>query len=431
MKIETANNLFLDVLTGHRQWVSVKEACNRLKNAGFDAVLAGGCVRDGLLGVRPKDFDVATNATPDEVEALFEKSIAIGKSFGVIAIPLEHPEYPGESIEIATFRRDGNYQDGRHPIGVEFADRSEDAKRRDFTVNALFYDPLTNQILDEVDGLGDLKRKILRVVGDPVKRFEEDKLRLLRAVRFVGQLDFDLEPATAEAVLKFSKGVSLVSRERIRDEVDKLLVAKNAERGFSELDRLGLAKPVFEDWSNWVFPVSKNVFASSSLEVRRALLFYPALGRTSSDRILDRLKNWKYGRSFCDLVAWLVKNETALRSPGPDAVGETRLRSEIVQNFRIGVEEEKTQSMLDREWMTTLELWTDDRAERACAILDQLKDVDVVRTKALARRGLELGKADPCRAKAADLLARTEAKDLEGASLGRELRRLNREILKR
>jgi poly(A) polymerase len=427
VKTETANHPFLGVLTGHRQWVSVKETCDRLKNAGFDAVLAGGCVRDGLLGVSPKDFDIATSATPDQVEALFEKSIAIGKLFGVIAIPLEN----GDSIEIATFRRDGGYADGRHPSNIEFSDRSEDAKRRDFTVNALFYDPSSNLIFDEVGGLEDLKNQILRVVGDPEKRFDEDKLRLLRAVRFVGQLGFSLEPLTASAVKTFAKSLNSVSRERIRDEVDKLLAANESERGFSELDRLGLAKPVFDDWSNWIFPVAKNVFSSKSLEVRRALLFYPAFSRTSPDRILDRLKGWKYGRSFCDLVAWTVKNENALRAPGPDLRRHLKSRDDLIRDFQIGVEEEKRFTMTDREWMSALELWTDERAERACAILDALKGEDPHRSKALASRGVELGKTDPARAKASDLLAKPEAKNLEGAHLGRELRRLNREILLR
>lgn len=431
MKTEIATSSFLRVLTGHRQWVSVKAACDRLKNAGFDAVLAGGCVRDGLLGVQPSDFDVATDATPDQVEGLFEKSISIGKTFGVIAIPIEN----GEVIEIATFRKDGTYADGRHPMKIEFADRAEDAKRRDFTVNALFYDPSSNEIFDEVEGLKDLEAKCLRVVGEPEKRFAEDKLRLLRAVRFAGQLNFQIEPSTAAAVQSLAKNLNVVSRERVRDEIDKLLIAASASYGFKELDRLKLARPVFEDWSPWIFPIRPHVFSESavrhSLEIRRALLYFPAFKQTSPDRILDRLRNWKYGRSFCDLIAWLIKNEAALRLQVPDLVRSLKSRDEIIENFRVGVSEDRTLSLGDRSLMDALELWTDDRAVRATQILDLHYGEDEVRSAVLKKRGLVLGQADPLRAKAADLLAHRDGRALEGAVLGRELRRLNREILRR
>jgi hypothetical protein len=302
-------------------------------------------------------------------------------------------------------------------------------------VNALFYDPTTNQIIDVVDGLADLENKILRVVGEPEKRFDEDKLRLLRAVRFAGQLDFEIEKATADAVKTFAKGLVRVSRERIRDEIDKLLMAKNPARGFLELDRLGLAIPVFDDWSNWIFPVDSKVFEVSSLEVRRALLFYPALNRTSPDRSLERLKAWKYGRAFCDLIAWIVKNETSLRATCPDPLQSSgrapKSRSDILREFEIGGDDDRLYSINERDWMTSLELWTDGRAERACAILDALKGIDPHRFDALTRRGLTLGKEDPLKAKASDLQAKPEGKAVEGARLGRELRRLNREILKR
>jgi tRNA nucleotidyltransferase/poly(A) polymerase len=219
----------------HIQWNAVKEVCQTLRSAGHEALLAGGCVRDLIMGREPNDFDVATDASPDRVEALFEKSVAVGKAFGVIILPFD-----GFQIEVATFREDLAYKDGRRPEGVKFSTAKADAQRRDFTVNALFFDIATNEIIDYVGGRDDIARRLLRTVGDPDHRFDEDKLRLLRAIRFSAQLDFEIEPRTLDAISARSSEVSVVSRERIRDELLKLLKASHRRRGLELLVSTGV-----------------------------------------------------------------------------------------------------------------------------------------------------------------------------------------------
>ncbi len=190
----------------------------RLRQAGHEALFAGGCVRDHLRGTEPHDFDIATSATPDEVQALFEKAIAIGAAFGVIVVVVD-----GQPFEVATFREDLGGTDGRHPESVRFTDARADAKRRDFTVNGMFQDPETGAILDFVGGQKDLAARVIRTIGDPAQRFEEDRLRLLRAVRFATVLDFTIEPATYLAVRTLSSGIGSVSAERIRDELTRIV----------------------------------------------------------------------------------------------------------------------------------------------------------------------------------------------------------------
>lgn len=230
----------MNAFEDHIQWNAVKEVCARLISAGFEALLAGGCVRDLIMHREPHDFDVATNATPDQVEALFEKTVAVGKAFGVIVIPFENFH-----IEVATFREDLEYKDGRRPEGVKFSTAEADAKRRDFTVNALFYNVTTGEIVDYVGGRRDIEAKILRTVGLPDDRFDEDKLRILRAIRFSAQLDFEIERHTLKAIVDRADDVSLVSRERIRDEVLKLLKAKHRRRGLELLLATGVMNAIF------------------------------------------------------------------------------------------------------------------------------------------------------------------------------------------
>lgn len=428
-----ATESFLRTLKKHPQWIHVELVCRQLATAGFDAVLAGGCVRDGLLGVVPKDFDVATNASPETVETLFERTISVGKNFGVIVVPFDD----GTTIEVATFRKDGNYTDGRRPQSVEFSDRAEDAKRRDFTVNALFFDLVRNVIIDHVGGLEDLPRKVLRVVGDPELRFREDRLRLLRAIRFSGQLGFEISEETEVALRRSARDLKEVSRERVRDEVDKLLSAQWAELGFANLDRLGFSEPVFSDWAPLIFPIRERVQGAESLDVKRLLLFWPALKNVSPDRVQERFKSWKYGRSFIELAVWLLRNEEALRSSSNDPSPHFVSRALLLQKFTLTPPgssenfEAKLFSDDERRWMTSLELWTDSRAVSACRVLDLIHGADARRDQALGRRGMLLGQPDSWAAKASDLLARADASSLAGPNLGRELKRLNREILLR
>ena len=200
------------------------EIVARLQAAGFAAFWVGGCVRDFLLGREPQDFDIATNARPEQVEKLFRKTIPVGKKFGVIIV-VER----GQQFQVATFRAEAEYRDGRHPGTVVFANAEADASRRDFTVNGLFYDPLTQKIHDWVGGEKDLRAKIIRTIGVPEERFGEDHLRMLRAVRFAARLGFEIEPETFAAIQTLAPKIKLTSAERVRDELIKLFAPPAAD----------------------------------------------------------------------------------------------------------------------------------------------------------------------------------------------------------
>lgn len=214
----------------------------RLQKAGFTAYFAGGCVRDALRGVAPKDFDVATDARPEQVQALFSRTVAVGVQFGVIRV-MDGPH----QFEVATFRADGAYLDGRHPEGVVFTTAQGDAERRDFTVNGMFYDPIASRVIDYVGGQADLERRVLRAIGDPQARFREDRLRLSRAVRFAATLGFDVEAATWAAVHAHAGEISVVSAERIQDELVKIFTAPSRVKGFDLLDASGLMRQVLPE----------------------------------------------------------------------------------------------------------------------------------------------------------------------------------------
>ena len=216
-----------------------------LRQAGHQAYLVGGCVRDLLLGREPEDFDVATDATPDKVMRLFPQTYAVGAKFGVVLVPAEptandHP--PTAVIEVATFRSDGLYSDGRRPDQVTYTkDPQEDVQRRDFTINGLLLDPLKNdEVLDYVGGRADLAAKTVRTIGEPGHRFAEDKLRMLRAVRFAARFDYQIDAATFAAIQKLAPDLHQVSRERMRDELVKMLTEGRARRAFELLDESGL-----------------------------------------------------------------------------------------------------------------------------------------------------------------------------------------------
>lgn len=228
------------ILSTHPQWEAVQKIYHRLNAEGYKAFLAGGCVRDALLGVPARDLDIATDAEPAVVESLFSKTVGVGKIFGVIRV-LDY----GSDIEVATFRTDGKYLDGRRPVGVHFSSPKEDAQRRDFTVNALFYDFASQQVIDYVDGQKDLQLKILKTVGRPEDRFKEDHLRILRAVRFVAQLDFSLEAETSKAVRGMASAVTTVSSERISEELVKLLSSQHVKKGLEALQEHELMRVLF------------------------------------------------------------------------------------------------------------------------------------------------------------------------------------------
>ncbi len=212
-----------------------------LRQSGFQALLVGGCVRDRLLGVQPKDYDLVTDAHPHEVLSLIPKAQPVGAHFGVILVPGGDMGVPGEHVEVATFRSEGEYSDGRRPDQVHFVTQPEiDAHRRDFTINGLFEDPLTGQILDFVGGQTDLKAGFIRAIGHPLVRFHEDHLRMLRAVRFASRLSFQIESATLAAIRQDAHEIGRISAERIRDELIRILTQAHARNGIELLDEAGL-----------------------------------------------------------------------------------------------------------------------------------------------------------------------------------------------
>jgi poly(A) polymerase len=219
------------------------EILKRLREEGFQAFLVGGCVRDLVMGFVPKDYDIATEATPEQVVRLFPESLTVGAQFGVVMVPRE----PG-NVEVATFRSDGRYTDGRHPNEVRYARTpQQDVLRRDFTINGLLYDPLKEQVLDYVGGQADIRARRVRTIGDPYERFSEDRLRMLRAVRFAARLRFTLEAAVEEAIRKQAAEIQQVSPERVRDEILKILTEGQARQGFELLDATGLLEEVLPE----------------------------------------------------------------------------------------------------------------------------------------------------------------------------------------
>ena len=232
------------------------EIVARLRSAGHQAYFVGGCVRDLLLGRDPEDFDVATSATPDQVLTMFEKTFAVGAHFGVVLVCSSGPGGAEVVTEVATFRSDGAYTDGRHPDAVRFSTSpAEDVKRRDFTINGMMLDPevltrthrVEDAVLDLVGGVQDLSAGLIRAIGDPGERFAEDKLRMLRGVRFAARFAFALEPATARAIQQLAPAVSQVSHERVRDELTRMLTEGRAHRAFELLDSSGLLLQVLPE----------------------------------------------------------------------------------------------------------------------------------------------------------------------------------------
>lgn len=260
-------------------------------------------MRDLLLGVIPKDVDIATNAKPEEVEKLFEKSIMVGKAFGVVKVVLN-----GVEVEVATFRRDGPYIDGRKPESIVFSSEKEDALRRDFTINGLFYDPLHNRVIDFVEGQKDLQAKVIRAIGNPDQRFDEDKLRILRAVRFHGQLGFTIESTTAEAIRKNSILIHQVSMERVRDEWEKTLVSRSALEAFQATHRLGLWTPLFPGWKfdgdeykrHWSLPQKDSDKAWT--------LWFLIHNQHDEERLAREALHWKLNKKLIQKMIYCLKS---------------------------------------------------------------------------------------------------------------------------
>jgi tRNA nucleotidyltransferase/poly(A) polymerase len=290
-----------------------KQVVQQLRDAGHEALWAGGCVRDELLGRVPLDYDVATSARPEQVRELFghQRSLAIGAAFGVISVLGRRPLDP---VEVATFRADGAYVDGRHPTAVTYTTAEEDAQRRDFTINGLFFDPLTKQLIDYVHGELDLQQGIVRAIGDPAARFAEDKLRMLRAVRFATTFQFDIDAATLAAIRAMAAEVQVISAERIGAELRKILQHPERCRGVElllETDLLESLLPTLAAEAKQTEPAWQQRLASlanlepGSLAVAMATLFYPT---SSAQQLRDYGRRFRFTNKEIARAAWLVEN---------------------------------------------------------------------------------------------------------------------------
>lgn len=221
---------------------TAREIAATLRERGHIAYFAGGCVRDIVRRETPKDFDIATDATPQIVQQTFARTYAVGAHFGVIVVVES-----GFQFEVATFRSDDAYIDGRRPSSVRFSSPEEDAKRRDFTINGMFYDPFTNKVIDFVGGRADLDAKLIRAIGEPAQRFQEDRLRMLRAVRFATVLDYKIDNQTWQAITANSKAINEISAERIREELVRIFLSPNRVRGWDLLDESGLMRAILPE----------------------------------------------------------------------------------------------------------------------------------------------------------------------------------------
>lgn len=330
------------------------EIIKKFRDAGHEAYWAGGCVRDMLLGIEPKDFDIVTSAHPNQIEDLLEKTIPIGKQFGVI-MAIED----GHQFEIATFRSDAGYSDGRRPDAVEFKSAREDALRRDFTINGLFYDPLADEVIDYIAGQDDLEAHLIRFIGDPETRILEDHLRLLRAVRFKNTFDFQYHPDTYNAIKKHADKIVGISSERIRDELIKMIIDKNRAKAFEDMEDLGLLQiilPEIQAMKGVAQPVEyhngRDVFehtmaALHSIPEGEALsLYWSTLlhdsGKPDTFELTDRirfdghaevsaqharkiLKRLNFKRSFVEQVSWLCEHHMSVYNV-LDMPKKTRMR---------------------------------------------------------------------------------------------------------
>ncbi|HEX5103278.1 MAG TPA: CCA tRNA nucleotidyltransferase, partial [Pirellulaceae bacterium] len=306
------------------------DVVRRLHLAGHQALWAGGCVRDQLLGLVPKDYDVATNATPEQIREIFGKrrTLAIGAAFGVITAL--GPEGAGQ-IDIVTFRQDAPYSDGRHPDSVSFADAEQDAQRRDFTINGLFYDPLHSRVIDYVGGQEDLRQGLVRAIGDPLARIAEDKLRMLRAVRFAARFDFVIDLPTLAAVQQQAHELVIVSAERIAAELRLIFTHRSRARGVELLQEAQLleivlpeARLLLEDtaaWERTLRILAALVQPTFSMALAALLREIPALDHTIHN--LPRLvfQRWKLATEEYEGVAKLLAEEPlilgASRLPWP------------------------------------------------------------------------------------------------------------------
>lgn len=288
----------------------------RLRAAGFQSLFAGGCVRDMLLGIRSSDYDVATDARPEQVKRLFGHVLLIGAKFGVAMII-----HKGRKLEVTTFRSDLSYSDGRHPDAVRFSSARQDALRRDFTINGMFYDPLAEKLIDYVGGRDDLARHVIRTIGSPARRFAEDYLRMIRAARFAVRLDFSLAPATAAAIRKHSPRITSISGERIFEELSRMLSRDSAGGALRLLSELHLVRSMipemFED--DGLFPAGLERVDALAGRKDFPLTLAALLVELPAKKIRKIIRRWGASNELRDALCFLAENlsgwETAAEMP--------------------------------------------------------------------------------------------------------------------
>ena len=281
-----------------------------LRAAGFQALFAGGCVRDMLMNSQPWDYDIATDATPQQVGKIFPRVVMVGAKFGVAIVMRK-----SRQVEVATFRTDLSYSDGRRPDAVKFSTPREDALRRDFTINGIFYDPIARKVIDYVSGQKDIKTGVIRTIGNPEKRFTEDYLRMLRAVRFSVRLGFYIDPRTIAAVRKHAKKISNISGERIYDELGKILSRKSVPDALELLENLGLAREILPElfdsghpqrWFHAVKRVEKVKNADDAM-----LNFAALLNDLSKTQISKIVRRWGASNQFKSTITWCSEHRDA------------------------------------------------------------------------------------------------------------------------
>jgi poly(A) polymerase len=283
------------------------EIIKKLREAGFTALFAGGCVRDMLLQRAAKDYDVATNAHPEEVMKRFRRTLKVGAKFGVVIVLIK-----GVQVEVATFRTESGYLDGRHPSQVAFADVKEDASRRDFTINGMFYDPLEEQVIDYVGGQKDLQRQLIRTIGNPATRFGEDYLRMLRALRFSTQIRFGIEKDTWEAICRTAANIRKISGERIAMELEALLTDPNRASGFSKLIESGLAAEIFPGVAAEQLRYGGKVLSRLRKKVDFPLALAAVFAGCQIEDALQQCKILRLSANYCKHIRFLLSNRGVL-----------------------------------------------------------------------------------------------------------------------
>ncbi len=295
-------------------WDAALEIIRRLRTGGHVALLAGGCVRDRLLGVTPKDFDVVTDAIPDRVLEIFPRARKVGAKFGVVLV-----RRYGHDVEVATFRADGPYSDGRHPDSVRFGSDAEDAKRRDFTINGLFLDPVNDRVLDYVSGRADINAGIVRTIGNPDQRFEEDHLRMLRAVRFAARLGFTIDPQTAESIRRHAHQLSTISAERVWMELEVILTGPTRAHGWQLLAEVGLRAHLAPAWP--AHPtvdsaINARLAALPSQPVSASLALSAALRDLNAKTVTAVCRSLRLSNRVSKDVRWLIASLSAVHDEG-------------------------------------------------------------------------------------------------------------------